>query len=203
MNIFEQGLLKYITETQLRAIQAIKIGIGGAGGLGSNCSMCLTRCGFKYFEIIDHDIVEASNLNRQAYELEDLGKPKVGVLRQHLLRVNPDLNLTTRQTRWDSLQGNDFFQQCDFIIEAFDQAPIKYEFVNFYHEKTGVVVSGNGMAGLRNNKQMIRRQLGNIILIGDGSTSIADGHPPMAPRVTQCAAMMAEAVLEATLEKIS
>lgn len=200
MNRFEEGLRKYLTEDQLRSIQSVTVGIGGAGGLGSNCAMMLVRSGFKHLEIVDHDHIEASNLNRQQYFLEELGKAKVSVLRQRLLDINPDLDIRAHQTTWSPSRGNEFFKNCRCIVEAFDQADIKYQFVNYYYPKTQLVVSGNGMAGLTEKLPMVRRRLGNIILIGDARTDTADGHPPMAPRVTQCAAMMAEAVLDAVLE---
>ena len=66
MNIFEQGLLKYLKPEQLALIQSKKIGIGGAGGLGSNCAMMLVRSGFKNLEIIDQDVIDASNLKPPA-----------------------------------------------------------------------------------------------------------------------------------------
>lgn len=82
MNIFEQGLLKYLKPEQLGLIQSKKVGIGGAGGLGSNCAMILVRSGFKNLEIIDHDIIYPSNLNRQQYYSAEVGLPKVQQLKK-------------------------------------------------------------------------------------------------------------------------
>jgi sulfur carrier protein ThiS adenylyltransferase len=200
MNTFEQGLLTYLNEDQLKKIRSVKIGIGGAGGLGSNCAMILVRCGFSRMEILDQDVIDASNLNRQQYYLAELGKPKVVVTRQRLLDINPNLEIIVHQTTWTPANGHEFFLDCDFIVEAFDQADFKFKFVEFYQDKVKLVVSGNGMAGLTEKKPMVRRRLGNIIMVGDGNTDSAAGHPPMAPRVTQCAAMMAEVILDETLE---
>ncbi len=76
MNIFEQGLLKYLKPEQLTLIQSKKVGIGGAGGLGSNCAMILTRSGFKHLEIVDQDLIDASNLNRQQDFTNEVGLAK-------------------------------------------------------------------------------------------------------------------------------
>ena len=57
-NAFEQGLLRYLSEAQLRTIQSVKVGIGGAGGLGSNVAMILVRSGFNKIEILDQDVIE-------------------------------------------------------------------------------------------------------------------------------------------------
>ncbi len=62
-----------------------------------------------------------------------------------------------------------------------------------------VIVSGVGMAGLSEKKPMTVKKMGNVYICGDRSTDSAQGHPPMAPRVTQCAAMMAEIILDLTL----
>ena len=70
MNVFEQGLLRYLKPEQLTLIQSKRIGLGGAGGLGSNCAMMLVRSGFKHLEIIDQDVIDASNLNRQQFFLK-------------------------------------------------------------------------------------------------------------------------------------
>jgi sulfur carrier protein ThiS adenylyltransferase len=101
MNTFEQGLLKYLKPEQLAVIQSKKIGIGGAGGLGSNCAMMLVRSGFKHLEIIDQDLIDASNLNRQQYFTDEIGLPKVTITKKRLLDINRDAQILIHQTRWD------------------------------------------------------------------------------------------------------
>lgn len=199
MNQFEEGLLRYLKPEQLQKIQSVKIGLGGAGGLGSNCAMILVRSGFKHFDILDHDVIDASNLNRQQYFLNEIGLSKVDVTKKRLLDINPDLDITIHKNKWSTDNGHQFFKNCDFVVEAFDQANFKYQFVEFYQDKAKTVVSGMGMAGLEQKKPMIKRKLGNVYMVGDGQTDSACGHPPMAPRVTACAAMMAEIVLDETL----
>jgi len=199
MNLFEQSLNVYFTDNQLNLIQKANIGIGGAGGLGSNCAMILVRSGVKQIEILDHDIIEASNLNRQQYFINEIGKFKVEMTKKRLLAINPDLNITIHQTKWTKETGDQFFNKCPIIIEAFDNAEFKHQFVDYYHDKTELIVSGNGMAGLKEKKPLIKRKIGNIYLLGDNSTDTANGHPPLAPRVTQCAAMMSEVVLDKIL----
>lgn len=67
MNMFVEGLGRYFSGEQLERIRRVKVGIAGAGGLGSNCAFNLVRSGFSDFVICDFDIVEPSNLNRQFY----------------------------------------------------------------------------------------------------------------------------------------
>ncbi len=199
MNLFEQGLLRYLTKNQLDTIQSKKIGIGGAGGLGSNIAMILTRSGFKHFEIIDFDVIEASNLNRQQYFLDEIGLDKVTVTQKRLLDINPDLNIQTHQIKWTPEIGEQFFKNCDFIVEAFDNKEWKHKFVDFYCDKTRCLISGVGMAGLLEKKPLTIKKVGNIYFVGDRTTDAALENPPMAPRVTACAAMMAEIILDLTI----
>ena len=199
-NPFESGLTRYLKPEQLRTTQAQRIGIAGAGGLGSNAAVALVRTGFKNFEILDRDVVEASNLNRQDYVSADIGKPKVELLTARLKAINPDVFVVTHQAEWTRANAGSFFQGFPILVEAFDKAEIKRDFVEWASVNAGVVVSGNGMAGLTGGDPTAIKHTGNIYIIGDGTTSITDGHPPLAPRVVQCAAKMAEVVLRLTLD---
>jgi len=199
MNIFEKGLLRYLSPDQLKTIQSKKVGIGGAGGLGSNCAMLLVRSGFKDLEIVDQDLIDASNLNRQQYFTAEIGLPKVGMLKKRLLDINPEANVLIHQVKWDENNAEKFFKGFDFIVEAFDVTDWKHRFVQYYAPRFAVIVSGVGMAGLSEKKPMTVKKIGNIYICGDRSTDSAQGHPPMAPRVTQCAAMMAEIILDLSL----
>jgi sulfur carrier protein ThiS adenylyltransferase len=199
MNTFETALLRYLKPEELAAIQAARIGIGGAGGLGSNVAVILARTGFKHFEIIDKDVVEPSNLNRQHYTLADIGKPKVDRLKAALLSINPDIKIITHQREWPSETAEGLFEDCAIMVEAFDKAACKHAFVDHYRKRAKYVVSGNGMAGLNIDTDIAIRKIGNLYLIGDGATDINDGHPPLAPRVMETAAKMAGLILKLTL----
>ena len=199
MNAFENGLLRYLNKTQLETIQSKKIGIGGAGGLGSNVAMILVRSGFKHLEILDQDVIDASNLNRQQYFLNELDQNKVVTLADRLLQINPDLNIITHKATWSPQNASDYFNNCDYYVEAFDNADSKFEFVEYYQSTGKPIISGSGMAGLETKQPLRLKKMGNIYMIGDQATDSTCGHPPMAPRVTACAAMMAEVVLDLTL----
>jgi sulfur carrier protein ThiS adenylyltransferase len=199
MNVLEEGLLKYLKPEQLKLIQSKKIGIGGAGGLGSNCAMMLVRTGFKHIEMIDQDVIDASNLNRQQFYADEIGLPKVNTLKKRLLAINPDAHIITHHHHWDETIGESFFRGFDYIVEAFDVAEWKFRFVQYYQPRFPLIVSGVGMAGLLEKKPLSVKKVGNVYFCGDLTTDSHQGHPPMAPRVTQCAALMAEVLLDATL----
>ena len=129
----------------------------------------------------------------------EIGLNKVDVTKKRLLDINPDAEIIIHKTQWNEGNADQFFKGFDFIIEAFDVADWKHRFVQYYSPRFPVVVSGVGMAGLLEKKPMSVKKIGNIYICGDLSTDSHQGHPPMAPRVTQCAAMMAEVVLDKTL----
>jgi sulfur carrier protein ThiS adenylyltransferase len=161
--------------------------------------MMLVRSGFKSLEIIDQDVIDASNINRQQYFTAEIGLPKVDVLKKRLLDINKDASIIIHQGKWHEGNAENLFKGFDYIVEAFDVADWKYRFVQYYSPRFPVIVSGVGMAGLSEKKPMSIKKMGNVYICGDRSTDSAQGHPPMAPRVTQCAAMMAEIILDLTL----
>lgn len=197
MNEFEQGLLTYLSKQQLETIQSCYVGIGGCGGLGSNTALLLVRTGFRHFILMDHDLIESSNLNRQHFTLDDIGQPKAECLAQKLRDVNPDVSCRPFKARWRPDMVDDPFRWCTILVEAFDHAEIKTKFIEYYSDRVDCIVSGNGMAGVDGPPLRVQ-QRGNIFIIGDGMTDVKD-HSPLAPRTTQCAAMMAEAILCRTL----
>jgi sulfur carrier protein ThiS adenylyltransferase len=200
MNEFEKGLLKYFSEDDLRTIQDIRVGIAGAGGLGSNIAVCLVRSGFKNLEILDFDVVEASNLNRQYYFMDDLGKPKVAVLKDRLLTINPSAQIKVFNTKMDRDNCVDFFKEADIVFEAFDRVEAKKMVLETFGGSKRIIICGVGMAGHKNENELkIRKLSGRHFIVGDGETSIKC-MPPLAPRVMACASLMASIALECVLE---
>lgn len=201
MNQFEQGLLKYLSVEQLKQIQSKHIGIAGCGGLGSNAALILARSGFKTFTLLDHDTIDTSNLNRQQYALNDIGKVKCQCLAEKISAINPGAQSITHNIKWDQALRNDPFASCDILLEAFDQAETKSALIDHCHDKVDYIISGNGMAGIGGPPLAITR-CGNIIIVGDNTSDTDKNQPPLAPRVTQCAAIMAQQVLELTLNNL-
>ena len=121
------------------------------------------------------------------------------MLKKRLLQINPDADILIHQAKWHEGNADEFFKGFDYIIEAFDVTDWKHRFVQYYAARFAVIISGVGMAGLSEKKPMTVKKIGNIYICGDRSTDSAQGHPPMAPRVTQCAGMMAEIILDLSL----
>lgn len=196
--LLNEGLQRYLSPAQRKALASVRVGFAGVGGLGSNAAMLLARTGVGRFLVVDGDVVEPSNLNRQQYFPEHVGMAKVDALADILRRLNPDI-LVERRCLW--LNGENMpslLPQADIWVEALDEPYIKRDFVESALTAGIFTVSASGLAGW-GGPPMQRRRLGDkLVLVGDFHTSV-DNHPPLAPRVMQAAAMQADAVLERIL----
>jgi sulfur carrier protein ThiS adenylyltransferase len=202
MNPLEEGLIKFLGPDRLARIQKTKVGIAGAGGLGSNCAVNLVRLGIKRLVMVDYDRVEASNLNRQFYFADQIGRLKVEALRDNLLRINPDLELTVIPAKIEKTNLGEFFTDCQVVIEAFDQAEYKQLLIEHWVGTGALLVAASGLAGWENIDAVVCRWIhSNFCLVGDLVSEVSDQYPPLAPRVNVAAAKEANAVLEWILKE--
>ena len=82
----------YVSEEEQARMKHTPILISGAG-VGSIIAECALRFGFESLTIVDGDIVEESNLNRQNYTTDDLGRPKAEALCKRLSKINPNAKI--------------------------------------------------------------------------------------------------------------
>ena len=93
----------------------------GAGGLGSPLAMYLACAGIGHIMVADHDTVDLTNLQRQiAHRTDTVGVPKVLSLQSTLQSLNPDVQVTTLQTRADAQQLNTWVAQVDIVFDCSD-----------------------------------------------------------------------------------
>ncbi len=194
MDVLTKGLSRYLGREALAKLGALTVGVAGCGGLGSNAAMMLARTGFRRFLLVDFDAVEASNLNRQQYFPDDIGMPKAEALAAHLRRLCPAIDAVALLERMTDQAADGMVARADFWLECFD-APESKRLVAERALLAGKrVFSASGMGGF-GGPAMRRRDVGLLTVVGDFASDIAD-HPPLASRVTQAAAMMADAVVE-------
>ncbi|UUZ51732.1 ThiF family adenylyltransferase [Massilia sp. B-10] len=89
-------------------------------GLGASTAIAATRMGFQHFVLIDGDTVDAHNLNRQFYDFDDVGTPKVSALKKHILRINPEARVEAVQANLDKGNAVDLVGQVDIIFDTID-----------------------------------------------------------------------------------
>lgn len=197
MNDFEYGLEKYLGRERLEKLQKIKVGIAGAGGLGSNCAFNLVRSGFRKLKIVDFDIVEPANLNRQFYFIDQIGMPKVEALKKNLERINPDLELEIFQLKINAENIIELFGDCEVIIEAFDNVASKTLLAEKFHSSGKLVVCASGLGGWGNTDEIkIRKVHPKFYMVGDLVTEVNSDLPPISPRVNITAAKQADIVVD-------
>ncbi|MDD4599914.1 hypothetical protein SDC9_15103 [bioreactor metagenome] len=196
---FKTVLGRYLTEDQIEKIGKVKVGLAGAGGLGSNCAVSLVRSGFQDFRIIDFDYVEPSNLNRQFFFADQVGMAKVEALAQNLRRINPNLHLDLIQQRITEQNVDNWFGDCEVVLECVDVPAVKALLVQHYVPAAKLVVAVSGIAGWGRSDDIIVRKISkNFYVIGDEKSGI-DCMPPLAPRVAVAAAKQADVVLDCVL----
>lgn len=196
MNHFEDSLVKYFGKDRLRKIQKVKVGIAGAGGLGSNCAANLVRSGFRKFVVCDFDIVEMSNLNRQFYFPDQIGMPKIDALAENLFRINPSLELEMVKIKINEGNAAQIFSSCDIVVEAFDCAISKRILAETYANFARLYVSASGIAGWGDSDGIAIRKINdNFYMVGDARSEVSEGLPPCSPRVSIAAAKEADIVL--------
>ena len=111
---------------QMRLKQARVLCIG-AGGLGSSALYYLAAAGVGTLGIIDDDLVEASNLQRQIlYSYDDIGQKKVAAAKSRLAKLNPAIQIVTHGTRLSELNCVDVINDYDIVIDGSDNYATRY-----------------------------------------------------------------------------
>jgi len=197
VSTFEQGLARYLGEGFLAFLRHVRVGIIGAGGLGSNCAVHLVRSGFSDLILADADTVEPSNLNRQHFVLAQIGGPKVLALRDNLLAINPAVRITAHHLHVHAHNMSDLFGSCDAVVEAVDDPRTKKLIIETMASTGCMLVGASGLGGFGRAAEMTLRKLRpNLVIVGDHSTP-CDGHaPPLSPGVGMAAAMQADVLLD-------
>ncbi|MGN1230365.1 MAG: thiamine biosynthesis protein ThiF [Anaerotignum sp.] len=174
------------------------VAICGLGGLGSNIAVSLARAGIGKLILVDFDKVDISNLHRQQYKADQIGRFKTEALAENLREIAPYIQVETHAVRVTEENFEALLSEADLICEAFDKAEAKAMLVNGVLEKlhTKYLIAASGMAGLGSaNSIQTRRITNRFYLCGDGISDVADDIGLVAPRVMLCAAHQAHMVL--------
>jgi len=180
------------------------VGIAGLGGLGSAIAIALARVGVGKLVLVDFDVVEPSNLNRQQYFVDQIGMLKTQALSANLSRINPYVSLDVHTVRVTRDNVSTLFAHVDVLVEAFDLAEEKAMLTeSFRRARPNVpIVVATGLAGLAPSNTITTRRLGNdITVVGDLITAAQPGTGLMAPRVGVAAHHQANAVLRLLLRE--
>ena len=110
-----------------RRLKAASVLMIGTGGLGAPVGMYLAAAGVGRLGIVDFDVVEASNLQRQIiHGTADIGRPKIESARDRLRDINPHIEIETHETRLTSQNALSLFSNYDLVVDGTDNFPTRY-----------------------------------------------------------------------------
>ena len=132
----------------MQRIQEASVVLFGVGGVGSWCAEALVRSGVRRLTLVDGDIVNPSNVNRQLMATtRTVGRPKVEALRERLLEINPEADITPIQAVYNKESAPDFhLEQYDYIIDAIDSLKDKAALIVEASALPGTLFSSMGAA---------------------------------------------------------
>jgi sulfur carrier protein ThiS adenylyltransferase len=162
----------------------------------------LARIGVGTLILVDFDVVEPSNLNRQQYFLHQIGMPKVEALQESLSTINPYVRVRFYNEKLDRNNVEKIFKEADVVVEAFDRADEKAMLINAISEKLPdkYIVAASGVAGYADSNAIkTLRFSSRIFIVGDQETAAQPGMGLMAPRVGVAAHHQANMVLRILL----
>jgi adenylyltransferase/sulfurtransferase len=110
-----------------RALKAARVLCIGAGGLGSPAAMYLAAAGVGTIGLVDFDVVDLSNLQRQLlYGTPDVGRSKLASARERIHALNPNVHVETHEVALSSANALDLFRPYDVILDGTDNFPTRY-----------------------------------------------------------------------------
>ena len=135
MNFFDEQITRYSRHILLpevggkgqNKISQASILIVGAGGLGSPAALYLAAAGVGTIGLIDNDVVDLSNLQRQViHHTPDVGRPKVLSAKEKIEALNPDVKVVQYENRFMAANALDLIRDYSIVIDGVDNFPAKF-----------------------------------------------------------------------------
>ena len=171
-----------------------KIGILGAGGIGSNVALNLVRSGVSNLKIVDFDRIDLSNLNRQFYFHDQIGRSKVEALKENLIRIAPDLEIEIIDIKIEKSNIKDLFSDCNILVEAFDKVEYKKLLIENFYGSNKLIVSASGIAHHDIDDISTKKFGKNTYVVGDFKNGIEE-YKTYSPKVLIISSIMANIVM--------
>ncbi len=135
-----------IGEDKLTKLQHSHVMIFGLGGVGSYVVEGLVRSGIENISIVDKDIVDITNINRQLIaDTSTIGQPKVIAEKERILKINPNANIITIQDFVEENNIQSFFtQNVDYVIDAIDTVTSKISIIKYCYLNNIKIISCMG-----------------------------------------------------------
>lgn len=142
-----QRIIQQIGDAKFKLLANSTVLVMGVGGVGGHACEALARSGIGELIIVDKSIVDLTNVNRQIIALTStVGKPKVDVMKERLLDINPDLKITTYHKFYDlDTKSMILNHKFDFICDAIDTITFKIDIIKEALSKNIPIISSMGM----------------------------------------------------------
>lgn len=119
-----------IGEEKLNKLIKAKVLIIGIGGVGGYTAESLARSGVGEIHLVDHDIVDETNINRQVIALySTIGKNKVDVMSERINDINPNINVVSHKLFVDETNIDSLIKDVDFVVDACDTVSTKLSII--------------------------------------------------------------------------
>lgn len=148
-------------ENSIEALSKMRVAVFGVGGVGGYVVEALARSGIGNFVLVDKDVVDITNLNRQIIALRStIGRSKTAVMKERILDINPTANVEVRDCFFLPENSSEFdFSQYDYVVDAVDTVTAKVEIIMCAQKAKVPVISSMG-AG--NKKDPTKFQVADI-----------------------------------------
>jgi len=134
-------------QAAVKKLNESKVAIFGLGGVGSYVAEALARTGVGSFVLIDKDVVEVSNINRQLIATtENIGMLKTEAEKQRILAINPDASVETCPVFYLENSGGSLIEGCDYVVDAIDNVTAKIALIKECKEFGVPFISAMGAA---------------------------------------------------------
>lgn len=131
---------------QVETLADKRVAIFGIGGVGGYVAEALARTGIGAFDLIDHDTVSVTNINRQIIATMDtIGRNKAEVMRERILSINPEAEVMVHDCFFLPENADDFrFEEYDYVVDAVDTVTAKLEMIERAKRAGVPVISAMG-----------------------------------------------------------
>lgn len=138
---------KMLTKEENLILRTKTVAIIGCGGLGGYIIEMLGRLGVGTLKVVDKDVFEESNLNRQILsDTINIGQHKAEAALERMKLINPDIKVLSYITNFDSISGEEILQNCDVVIDALDSIESRL-ILESYCEKMNIPLVHGAITG--------------------------------------------------------
>lgn len=139
-------------------LQQRRVIVFGVGGVGGWCAETLIRSGIRHLTIVDCDVIDSSNINRQLVATsQNIGQVKVEAMKQRLLHICPEADIVAIHRKYTGMEKDWHLEQYDYVIDAIDSIDCKVRLIHeVTHLSSGTVLFSSMGAGRKVDAMRVR-----------------------------------------------